>query len=154
MIRKEGKYIYTTPDGGITMYRNESGKYETKVRIGNESYKPIQDCKTALVLGAGGFIGSHMVKQLKSEGYWVRGVDLKLPEFSKTEADDFIVGDLRDSKLVGDVIEWDFDEVYQFAADMGGAGYLFTGENDADVMHNSGLINLNVSLECVKKNVG
>ncbi len=154
MIRKEGEYIYTTPDGGITMFRNESGKYETKVRIGNESYEPIRDSKTALVLGAGGFIGSHMVKQLKSEGYWVRGVDLKLPEFSKTEADDFIVGDLRDSKLVGDVIEWDFDEVYQFAADMGGAGYLFTGENDADVMHNSGLINLNVSLECVKKNVG
>jgi len=147
------KYIYTTPDGGKTMYRNEVGNYDTKVRIGNESYEPIGDKKTALVLGAGGFIGSHMVKRLKEEGYWVRGVDLKLPEFSKTIADDFIVGDLRQDRIVSDVVEWDFDELYQFAADMGGAGYLFTGENDADVMHNSGLINLNVTFECVKKNV-
>ena len=153
MIKSKGKYVYTTPDGGKTMYRNEVGDYSTKVRIGNKSYEPVVDKKTALVMGAGGFIGSHMVKRLKSEGYWVRGVDLKLPEFSKTAADDFIVGDLREAKVVSDVVEWDFDELYQFAADMGGAGYLFTGENDADVMHNSGLINLNVSLECVKKNV-
>ena len=147
------KYIYTTPDGGKTLYRNEIGKQDQKERVGNVSSEPIGQRKTALVLGAGGFIGSHMVKQLKSEGYWVRGVDLKEPEFSETSADDFILGDLRDAKLVSDVIEWDFDELYQFAADMGGAGYLFTGENDADVMHNSGLINLNVTFECVKKNV-
>ena len=109
--------------------------------------------KTALVLGAGGFIGSHMVKRLKSEGYWVRGVDLKKPEFSDTEADDFVVGDLRNPHLVSLVIDDDIDELYQFAADMGGAGYIFTGEHDADVMHNSGLINLNVVYESVKKGV-
>ena len=109
--------------------------------------------KKALVLGAGGFIGSHMVKRLKSEGYWVRGVDLKKPEYSKTEADDFIVGDLRNPNLVSLVITDDIDELYQFAADMGGAGYIFTGEHDADVMHNSALINLNVVYESVKKNV-
>jgi nucleoside-diphosphate-sugar epimerase len=116
--------------------------------------------KTALVLGAGGFIGSHMVKRLRKEGYWVRGVDIKHTEFSMTEAHDFIDGDLRDVDLVHKVVElhqWDeekqknvsytFDEIYQFAADMGGAGYIFTGENDADVMHNSATINLNV-LEC------
>jgi len=107
--------------------------------------------KTALVLGAGGFIGSHMVKRLKSEGYWVRGVDLKSPDFSKTKADDFVIGDLRNPNVVSDVIDNNVDEVYQFAADMGGAGYIFTGENDADVMHNSGLINLNIVYECVKK---
>ena len=89
-------------------------------------------------MGAGGFIGSHMVKRLKLEGFWVRGVDLKKPEFSDTEADDFIVGDLRDPHLVSLVIDRDIDELYQFAADMGGAGYIFTGEHDADVMHNSG----------------
>ena len=109
--------------------------------------------KKALVLGAGGFIGSHMVKRLKLEGYWVRGVDLKKPEYSKTEADDFIVGDLRNPNLVSLVITDDIDELYQFAADMGGAGYIFTGEHDADVMHNSALINLNVVYESVKKNV-
>jgi len=116
--------------------------------------------KTALVLGAGGFIGSHMVKRLRKEGYWVRGVDIKHTEFSMSEAHDFIDGDLRDVDLVHKVVElhqWDeekqknvsytFDEIYQFAADMGGAGYIFTGENDADVMHNSATINLNV-LEC------
>ena len=116
--------------------------------------------KTALVLGAGGFIGSHMVKRLRKEGYWVRGVDIKHTEFSLSEAHDFIDGDLRDVDLVHKVVElhqWDeekqenvsytFDEIYQFAADMGGAGYIFTGENDADVMHNSATINLNV-LEC------
>ncbi|HUK65078.1 MAG TPA: NAD-dependent epimerase/dehydratase family protein, partial [Dongiaceae bacterium] len=100
--------------------------------------------KRALVCGAGGFIGSHLVKRLKSEGYWVRGVDLKRPEYSATAADDFVLGDLRDPDLVERVVNPRFDEIYQLAADMGGAGYLFTGENDADVMHNSALINLNV----------
>ena len=109
--------------------------------------------KKAVVMGAGGFIGSHMVKRLKAEGYWVRGIDLKLPEFSKTKADEFVLGDLRDPKIVSDIIPDDLDELYQFAADMGGAGYIFTGENDANVMHNSGLINLNVVHESVKKGV-
>lgn len=99
--------------------------------------------KKALVCGAGGFIGSHLVKRLKSEGYFVRGVDVKYPEFSKTEADEFIKGDLRDAYLV-DVCVDGMDEVYQLAADMGGADYIFTGENDADVMHNSAMINLNI----------
>ena len=123
--------------------------------------------KKALVLGGGGFIGNHMVRRLKSEGYWVRAVDLKRPDFSETEADEFIQGDLRDSKFVEKVVRftgesgnfyqnvapkfWDsFDEIYQFAADMGGAGYIFTGEHDADVMHNSAMINLNV-LDSVQK---
>ena len=117
--------------------------------------------KTALVLGAGGFIGSHMVKRLRSEGYWVRGVDLKRPEFSATEANEFIQGDLRDVSFVHRCIRYagpfsnfyqnivdkflePFDEIYQFAADMGGAGFVFTGDNDADIMHNSVTINLNV----------
>ena len=100
--------------------------------------------KTALVLGAGGFIGSHMVKHLKSEKYWVRGVDLKYPEFSNTAADEFIKGDLRDADFVSHCFDKPFDEVYQFAADMGGAGYLFTGDNDANIMHNSIQISLNV----------
>ena len=99
--------------------------------------------KRALVCGAGGFIGSHLVKRLKKEGYFVRGVDLKYPEFSKTEADEFIKGDLKNSYLV-DVCVDGMDEVYQLAADMGGADYIFTGENDSDVMHNSAQINLNV----------
>jgi len=109
--------------------------------------------KKAVVMGAGGFIGSHMVKRLKSEGYWVRGVDLKSPEFSNSLADDFVVGDLRDPKLVASVIDQDLDEIYQFAADMGGAGYIFVGNNDANVMHNSALINLNVVHECIVKKV-
>lgn len=136
--------------------------------------------KTALVLGAGGFIGSHLVKRLKNEGYWVRGVDLKYTEFSKSEADEFIINDLRDSKNVESIMRLDiithaigdeeyfesdntirtpirysfyrqpftkqvpFEEVYQLAADMGGAGFVFSGEHDADIMHNSALINLNV----------
>jgi len=111
--------------------------------------------KTALVLGAGGFIGSHMVKKLKKEGYWVRGVDLKYPEFSISQADEFIIGDLRIYNVVADVCEIDgqpFDEIYQFAADMGGAGYIFTGDHDADVMHNSATINLNVLDVVVKIN--
>lgn len=99
--------------------------------------------KTAIVCGAGGFIGSHLVKRLKSEGYYVKGIDLKKPEFSKTYADEFIVGDLRDPKLVNRSIT-KVDEIYQLAADMGGAGYLFTGDADADIMHNSVMINLNV----------
>tara|TARA_Y100000768_G_C23937103_1_gene663134 strand:- start:402 stop:1394 length:993 start_codon:yes stop_codon:yes gene_type:complete len=109
--------------------------------------------KKALVMGAGGFIGSHMVNRLKSEGYWVRGVDLKHTEFSPTQADDFVIGDLRDPKVVENTIDQGMDLVYQFAADMGGAGYIFTGDNDANVMHNSGLINLNVVHESVKKGV-
>jgi len=99
--------------------------------------------KKALVCGAGGFIGSHLVKRLKKEGYFVRGVDLKYPEFSKTEADEFIKGDLRDSYLV-DVCVDGMDEVYQLAADMGGADFIFTGINDSEIMHNSAMINLNV----------
>jgi GDP-D-mannose 3', 5'-epimerase len=101
--------------------------------------------KTALVCGAGGFIGSHLVKRLKREGYWVRGIDLKYPEFSATEADDFVVGDLRDPIVCKNVLDRAFAEVYQLAADMGGAGYIFTGEHDADVMHNSATINLNIA---------
>lgn len=120
-----------------------------------------QYVKTALVLGAGGFIGSHMVKRLRADGYWVRGVDIKYPEYSHTEANEFILGDLRDMSFVRRVIEFKgeqgnfynsvpyryilpFHEIYQFAADMGGAGFVFTGENDADIMHNSVSINLNV----------
>ena len=108
--------------------------------------------KCALVCGAGGFIGSHLVKRLKREGFWVRGVDLKYPRFSESEADDFIVGDLRDSKICQDAVDRRFDEVYQLAADMGGAGYIFTGENDADVMHNSAQINLNMLEACRRRN--
>ena len=125
--------------------------------------------KTALVLGAGGFIGSHMVKRLRDEGYWVRGVDLKQPEFSSTRANEFVLGDLRDPTFVRRVIEFkgyrgnfynsvpdryieSFDEIYQFAADMGGAGYIFTGEHDADIMHNSATINLNLLEEQRKLN--
>ncbi len=99
--------------------------------------------KNALVLGAGGFIGGHLVKRLKKEGYWVRGVDIKRHEYSKSPADEFIVGDLRDQKFCQKVFDRPYDEVYQLAADMGGAGYIFTGEHDADVMHNSAQINLN-----------
>ncbi len=101
--------------------------------------------KKALVCGAGGFIGSHLVKRLKSEGYWVRGVDLKYPEFSPTAADDFVIGDLRDPVLCNRIATGGFDELYQLAADMGGAGYIFTGEHDAAVMHNSATINLNMA---------
>lgn len=120
--------------------------------------------KTALVLGAGGFIGSHLAKRLKAEGFWVRGVDLKYPEYWETAAHEFIVGDLRNSSFVSRIMfapaqtslddrENSFDEVYQLAADMGGAGYIFSGNHDADVMHNSALINLNVVQEAVAKNV-
>jgi nucleoside-diphosphate-sugar epimerase len=109
---------------------------------------------TALILGAGGFIGSHMANRLKSEGYWLRGVDLKEPEFSKTTCDEFIIGDLRNYEFVKSILKLpnneDFNQIYQFAADMGGAGFVFTGENDADIMHNSATINLNV-LESVRQ---
>ena len=125
--------------------------------------------KTALVLGAGGFIGSHMVKRLRKEGYWVRGVDLKHPEFSNSVANEFVIGDLRNIDIVHRSIRFTgylgnfykdiadkfvepFDEIYQFAADMGGAGFIFTGENDADIMHNSISINLNVLDEQKKLN--
>ena len=120
-----------------------------------------QYVKKALVLGAGGFIGSHMVKRLREEGYWVRGVDVKYPEFSNSAANEFVVGDLTDKRFVERVLEYKgdrgnfynsvptryiqpFDEIYQFAADMGGAGYIFTGDHDSDVMYNSVTINLNV----------
>jgi nucleoside-diphosphate-sugar epimerase len=100
--------------------------------------------KKALVCGAGGFIGHHLVRYLKNLGYWVKGVDLKYPEYSpKDEADEFVIGDLRDANVWNNILDKDFDEVYQLAADMGGAGFVFTGENDADIMHNSASINLN-----------
>ena len=108
--------------------------------------------KTALVCGAGGFIGSHLVKRLKREGFWVRGVDLKYPEFGDTEADDFLIGDLRDPVICRSVVDRKFDEIYQLAADMGGAGFVFTGEHDADIMHNSALVNLNMIDACAKRN--
>jgi len=120
--------------------------------------------KTALVMGGGGFIGSHLVRRLKNEGFWVRAVDIKLPDFSPSVADDMVLGDLRDPSVVASIMlapnqvteqnkDNGFDEVYQLAADMGGAGYIFTGDNDANVMHNSALINLNVAHEAVKKSV-
>ena len=109
--------------------------------------------KTALVCGAGGFIGGHLVRQLKSQGFWVRGVDLKFNEFSETEADDFVIGDLRSQEVCDRVVDRRFDEVYQLAADIGGAGYIFTGEHDADIMHNSATINLNIADRCHKRNI-
>lgn len=107
--------------------------------------------KRALVCGAGGFIGGHIANKLKKEGFWVRGIDLKHNEYQGLLVDDFVIGDLRNPKVVEEVIDRDFDEIYQLAADMGGAGYIFSGENDANVMHNSALINLNVSYEACKK---
>lgn len=109
--------------------------------------------KLALVLGAGGFIGSHLVQRLKKEGFWVRGVDLKYPVFSETLADDFVIGDLRDPSVARQVVERRFDEVYQLTADMGGAGFIFSRENDADIMHNSALVNLNILEACQRRNV-
>jgi len=108
--------------------------------------------KKVLVCGAGGFIGSHMVKRLKKEGYWVRGTDLKFPRYEETTADDFVVGDLRDPYFCKEVIDQKFDEIYQFAADMGGAGFIFVGTHDADIMHNSATVNLNVLDACHKRN--
>ena len=109
--------------------------------------------KRAVVCGAGGFIGAHLVKRLKAEGLWVRGVDLKFPEYAETAADDFIEGDLRDIDVCHRVFDQPFDEVYQLAADMGGAGFVFTGDNDAEIMHNSATINLNVLESCRKRNI-
>jgi nucleoside-diphosphate-sugar epimerase len=108
--------------------------------------------KTALVCGAGGFIGHHLVKRLKREGFWVRGVDLKFHEYAETQADDFVIGDLREQSFVREVVDRRFDEIYQLAADMGGAGFIFTGENDADIMHNSASINLNVLEAAYRRN--
>lgn len=111
--------------------------------------------KRALVLGAGGFIGNHMVKRLKADGFFVRGADLKHPAFAASEADEFDIGDLRHAGFVEQVLAGGFDEVYQFAADMGGAGYIFTGSHDADIMHNSALVNLNVIATAARlKSVG
>ena len=109
--------------------------------------------RSALVLGAGGFIGSHLVRRLKTEGFFVRAVDLKLPEFSPSAADEFVLGDLRDQGLCRQMLDRRFDEVYQLAADMGGAGYIFTGEHDADVMHNSATINLHILEECSRRGI-
>jgi len=105
--------------------------------------------KTALVCGAAGFIGHHLVKQLSEQGVWVRGVDLKHNPHAKTLANDFVIGDLRDRAVCAALFDRHFDAVYQLAADMGGAGYIFTGDNDANIMHNSAQINLNV-LECCR----
>jgi nucleoside-diphosphate-sugar epimerase len=111
--------------------------------------------KRALVRGAGGFIGGHLVKRLKDEGYFVRGVDIKQPEYRPSFADEFLQGDLREQgfcrKITSDI---QFDELYQLAADMGGAGYIFTGEHDAQVMHNSAAINLNIVEEARKSGSG
>ena len=106
--------------------------------------------KRALVCGAGGFIGSHLVTRMRTENYWVRGVDLKYPEFGETDADDLVIDDLRDPRVCQTVTDEPFDEVYQLAADMGGAGFVFSGENDADIMHNSALINLNMIEACYR----
>lgn len=109
--------------------------------------------RSALVCGAGGFIGGHLVKRLKRDSFWVRGADLKFHEYSETESDDFVVGDLRDQGVCRAIVDRRFDEVYQLAADMGGAGYIFSGEHDADVMHNSATINLNMLDVCHKRNI-
>ena len=111
--------------------------------------------KRVLVCGAGGFIGGAMTKKLKEQGHWVRGIDLKYHEyFDITEvADEFILGDLRDRQVCDSAVEASIDEIYQFAADMGGAGFVFTGENDADIMHNSAMVNLNLAEQCVAKRI-
>ncbi len=109
--------------------------------------------RKVLVCGAGGFIGGHLVKKLKKEGAWVRGVDIKQHEFASSPADEFIIGDLTRQSVVEKVMDQSFDEVYQLAADMGGAGYIFTGENDANLMHNSASINLNIIQQAYVKGV-
>lgn len=110
--------------------------------------------KTALVMGAGGFIGSHLVKRLKKEGFWVRGVDRKHPQFGPSAADEFVISDLRLPEQTQACFDQEFDEVYQLAAEMGGAGYIFTGENDFDIMSSSALINLNAARCSSNANVG
>ena len=109
--------------------------------------------KKILVCGAGGFIGTHLVKSLKDQGHYVIGADLKYPEYTETSADEFYQCDLRDQQVVAKLLTTDIDEIYQLAADMGGAGYIFTGENDADIMHNSATINLNIANEMVVKGI-
>ena len=109
--------------------------------------------KKALVCGAGGFIGGHLVNRLKKEGYWVRGIDLKNNEYGNNASDEFIIGDLRNPEVVSNAVSADLDEVYQLAADMGGAGFVFTGDNDSEIMHNSALCNLNVLEEVKKKGI-
>lgn len=106
-----------------------------------------------LILGAGGFIGNHLAKRLKSEGHTILGIDLKHPEFNESPCDSFIIGDLRDSAFCEKYITGEFHEVYQLAADMGGAGYIFSGENDFNVMHNSALININVTRLAVERKI-
>lgn len=108
----------------------------------------------ALVLGAAGFIGNHLVSRLKQEGYYVKGIDLKYPEFNQSEADEFVIGDLRDFNFCKNHIHHHVNEIYQLAADMGGAGYLFSGDNDFNVVHNSALINLNVSKLAIQQQIG
>lgn len=109
--------------------------------------------KKVLVCGAGGFIGTHLVTDLKKRGYYVVGADLKYPEYSNTDADEFYITDLRSQEAVKTLVTNDIYEIYQLAADMGGAGYIFTGDNDADIMHNSAMINLNILNEMVKKGI-
>ncbi len=123
--------------GKVPQYVGAQSRVEKMYRAKNRVLR-------ALVLGGGGFIGSHLVRRLKTEGYFVRAADLRKPEFSRTAADEFVVGDLRDQSVCRAVLDGYFDEVYQLAADMGGAGYIFTGDHDADVMHNSASINLNI----------
>ncbi len=145
MPKEELEYTFETFDSGRSLHRREARRYTERVRVGNQSRRPVGDTRTALVLGAGGFIGSHLARRLREDGFWVRGVDLKWPEFASTEADDFIIGDLRDQRVCEDVFDIPFTHVYQLAADMGGAGYIFTGDHDANVMHNSATINLNIA---------
>ena len=164
-IPRLGFSYYLVKKNNLASLKLRRGVYKTPLFLYNTYYRVYdfmsQYMKKALVLGAGGFIGSHMVRRLRSEGYWVRGVDLKYPEYSEHEANEFVLGDLRDVDFVRRVLEYKgdrgnfynsvpyryiqaFDEIYQFAADMGGAGFVFTGDNDADIMHNSATINLNV----------
>ena len=117
---------------------------KTNAHAQNKSSQPVRKMKKVLVLGAGGFIGNHLVRRLKREGYYVKGVDISKPQFSDSHADEFEIGDLRDRNFCDQVFDIGNDRVYQLAADMGGAGYIFTGQNDACIMTNSAMINLNV----------
>lgn len=110
--------------------------------------------RKVLVCGAGGFIGGHLVRSLREAGDWVRGVDLKAPEFGESAADELVLGDLRDPAFCRGIFDQRFDEVYQLAADMGGAGFVFTGDNDAEIMTHSALINLNVLSGCMRQQPG